>query len=68
MIETTQSPFLRRSQKTPIHISPYAKFGFKENPFPHNAAVIPYGDDPKTNGEIYVPALRSSEQQRFEKL
>jgi hypothetical protein len=53
---------------TPTAPNPYARFGFKWNPFPDKPGVLPGGVDPRSNGSIYVEAPRMQEQRRFEEL
>jgi hypothetical protein len=62
------NPLLRRSQTALPAENPYARFGLKENPFPDVPAIVPGGNDPRTNGTIYDASLRASESDRFERL
>jgi hypothetical protein len=62
------SPLFRTSTAPAIPSNPYARFGFKWNPFPEKAAVLPDSEDPRTNGSIYVEQARIGEQRRFEEL
>ena len=39
--------------------NPYARLGFRCNPFPEKPGVIPGSDDPRSNGTIYVATTRA---------
>jgi hypothetical protein len=46
----------------------YGKYGFKYNPFPNKASISLFDPNPKNNGSIYVPDIRLSEIEQFEKI
>jgi hypothetical protein len=63
------NPLLRRATMAPpAPDNPYAHLGLLRNPFPEKPGVIPGGEDPRSNGSIYVESIRRQEQQRFEEL
>jgi hypothetical protein len=62
------SPLFRTAPAPAALSNPYERFGFKWNPFPEKAGVLPESEDPRTNGSIYVEEARIGEQQRFEEL
>jgi hypothetical protein len=62
------SLLFRRPTAPPARSNPYERFGFKWNPFPEKAGVLPESEDPRTNGSIYVEEARLGEQRRFEEL
>lgn len=43
----------------------YRKFGFLQNPFPANPSVVPYSDDPRVNGSIFLESIRQEEINAF---
>ncbi len=60
--------FRRTDINIPPPVNRYEKFGFSQNPFPTKPSVIVSNPDPRENGEIYLPALRQKEQEKFEEL
>lgn len=43
----------------------YKKLGFLQNPFPANPSVIPYSDDARVNGSIFLESIRQEEINAF---
>lgn len=43
----------------------YKKFGFVQNPFPANPSVVPYSDDARVNGSIFLKSIRQEEMDAF---
>lgn len=35
----------------------YRKLGFVQNPFPANPSVVPYSDDSRVNGSIFLKSI-----------
>jgi hypothetical protein len=62
------NPLFRQAPAPAAEINPYARYGFRWNPFPEKAGVLPGSEDPRLNGTIYVESARAQEQQRFEEL
>jgi hypothetical protein len=49
-------------------VSPYARLGLRDLPFPTEPVVDPYNSDPRRNGSIYAEASARATLQRFEEL
>lgn len=43
----------------------YRRLGFIQNPFPANPSVVPYSDDPRVNGSIFLESIRKEEINAF---
>jgi hypothetical protein len=43
----------------------YRKLGFLQNPFPANPSVVPYSDDARVNGSIFLESIRQEEIKAF---
>ncbi len=43
----------------------YRKLGFVQNPFPANPSVVPYSDDSRVNGSIFLKSIRQEEMNAF---
>lgn len=64
-----RNPLLRRPTSLPAApTNRYERFGWTRNPFPDRPGVVPDGEDPRSNGSIYVDSIRRREQDRFEEL
>jgi len=64
-----RNPLLHRPYAVPeAAVNRYERFGWDRNPFPDRLGVVPGGEDPRSNGSIYVESVRSREQRRFEEL
>lgn len=46
----------------------YEKLGFNRNPFPFDPCVKPRSSDELENGHLYLPSLRTSEEEQFGRL
>lgn len=44
----------------------YTKLGFVQNPFPANPSVVPYSDDTRVNGSIFLEKIRQEEIDAFQ--
>ena len=45
--------------------NPYNRLGFVQNPFPVNPSVVPYSDDIRVNGSIFLESIRQEEIKAF---
>lgn len=45
--------------------NPYKRLGFLQNPFPANPSVVPYSDDVRVNGSIFLKSIRQEEIDAF---
>lgn len=43
----------------------YNNIGFSQNPFPANPSVVPYSDDARVNGSIFLTSIRQEEIKAF---
>lgn len=43
----------------------YRRLGFIQNPFPANPSVVPYSDDSRVNGSIFLESIRKEEINAF---
>lgn len=43
----------------------YKRLGFVQNPFPANPSVVPYSDDIRVNGSIFLESIRQEEINAF---
>src|SRR5262245_37304892 len=64
-----RNPLLHRPVEAPAApANRYERFDWVRNPFPDRPGVVPGGQDPRSNGSIYVESVRATEQRRFEEL
>ncbi|HLP57137.1 MAG TPA: hypothetical protein VK151_19005 [Fluviicola sp.] len=49
-------------------INVHEKYGFKYNPFPNKTSISLFDPNPKNNGSIYVPDVRKSEINQFNRI
>src|SRR5205085_5097324 len=62
------NPLFRQAITVAAAENPYARLGFRSNPFPEKPGVVPDSEDARSNGTIYVEEARASEQAQFENL
>ncbi len=62
-----ENPLFRRTTAAPTE-NPFARLGYRLNPFPEKPGVVPDSEDRRSNGKIYLEQARTVEQQRFEEL
>lgn len=51
-----------------LSVSPYAKLGLKDLPFPTTPVVDPYNTDPRRNGAIYAEETVRPSLEKFQRL
>lgn len=56
---------IRKPKVTIEQENQYKKLGFVQNPFPANPSVVPYSDDSRVNGSIFLESIRQEEINAF---
>lgn len=56
---------IRKPKVTIEQENQYKKLGFVQNPFPANPSVVPYSDDSRVNGSIFLESIRQEEIKAF---